>query len=139
LISEWNFPDSQRVTAFDIKQYSKDTAREIARCAEQLGIALAHTPADAVAEAELVFSTVTADQAMLAAQSVAGKLQHGSYYCDLNSCAPSSKRRSAAQIEHGGARCVDIAVMAPVHPNLNMVPVLVSGPHAASVAPVLEA
>ena len=29
--------------------------------------------------------------------------------------------------------------MAPVHPKLNMVPLLVSGPHAEAIAPVLEA
>ena len=139
LISGWKFPDPQRITAFDIKQNSAETASEIEHRAAQLGVSLAHTPADAVTEADLVFSTVTADQAMKAAESVAGKVPQGAYFCDLNSCAPSSKRLSAARIEKGGARYVDVAVMAPVHPKRNMVPLLVSGPHAAAVAPLLEA
>jgi 3-hydroxyisobutyrate dehydrogenase-like beta-hydroxyacid dehydrogenase len=33
---------------------------------------------------------------------------------------------------------VDVAVMAPVHPKLNMVPLLISGPHAKEIATHLE-
>ena len=88
---------------------------------------------------ELVFSTVTADQALVAAQAGAAHLASGSVWCDLNSCAPSAKVRAAEVIHGAGGRYLDVAVMSPVHPDLNMVPLLVSGAHAKDIAPVLEA
>ncbi|MBV9287326.1 MAG: DUF1932 domain-containing protein, partial [Hyphomicrobiales bacterium] len=37
-----------------------------------------------------------------------------------------------------GARYVDVAVMAPVHPRLHKAPLLISGPHAEAAAAALE-
>jgi 3-hydroxyisobutyrate dehydrogenase-like beta-hydroxyacid dehydrogenase len=102
-----------------------------------LGIEGCPSSAEAVSGAKLVFCTVTADQAVIAAESAAPHLSSGAFWFDLNSCAPSSKRRAAEFIEAAGGRYVDVAVMAPVHPKLNLVPLLVSGPHAAAAEPVL--
>ena len=75
-----------------------------------------------------LFSLVTADQAGAAAQ--AARLAPGALFLDANSCAPETKRANAAVIEAAGGRYVDMAIMAPVHPRLHRVPVLLSGPHA---------
>jgi 3-hydroxyisobutyrate dehydrogenase-like beta-hydroxyacid dehydrogenase len=80
---------------------------------------------------------VTADQAVAAAEAAAPHLAPGGFWCDLDSCAPSSKRRAAEIIEGAGARYVDVAVMAAIRPKLNMTPLLIAGPHAETVAPVL--
>jgi 3-hydroxyisobutyrate dehydrogenase-like beta-hydroxyacid dehydrogenase len=72
-----------------------------------------------------------------AARAAAPHLQSNAIWCDLNSCAPSSKRDAAAIVEDGGARYIDVAVMAPIHPKRNMVPLLISGPHAKEIAPIL--
>ena len=68
----------------------------------------------AVDGADLIFSTVTADQAFDAASSAAPWLKPGAFFFDLNSCAPSTKQKSAAVIEAAGGRYVDIAVMATI-------------------------
>lgn len=60
-------------------------------------------------------------------------------WCDLNSCSPSAKRSADEVIAGVGGRYLDVAVMPPVRPDLNMVPPMVSGAHAKDIAPVLEA
>lgn len=80
---------------------------------------------------------MTADQAVAAAKQAAVHLERGAFWGDLNSCAPSSKRQAAGVIEAAGGRYVDVAVMAPVHPRRNMTPLLIAGPHAERIAPIL--
>lgn len=82
-------------------------------------------------DADVVFSMVTADQALQAAQSVSETIgQNNSLYFDCNSCAPDTKRQAATIINSAGGRYVDVAVMSPVHPKLHKSPVLVSGQSA---------
>ena len=139
LISGWGPARGGQIRAYDIKLDTPATAHEIRERAAALGIACCDTLAGALADADLVFSVVTADQAVSAARAAAPHLAPGAMFCDPNSCAPSSKRESAALIDAAGGRYLDVAVMAPVYPKLNMVPLLVSGPHAADIAPLLEA
>jgi 3-hydroxyisobutyrate dehydrogenase-like beta-hydroxyacid dehydrogenase len=94
---------------------------------------------EAVKEADLVFSTVTADQAVQAAENCAPHMKKQAFWFDLNSCAPSSKQRAAELMEDVEVRYVDVAVMAPVHPKRNMVPLLIAGPHARQAKALLEA
>ncbi|WP_425052551.1 DUF1932 domain-containing protein [Psychromarinibacter sp. S121] len=127
------------IRAYDVKLDDPSTADAMrARC-ESLGVIACNSPADAVGEADLVFCTVTADRAVEAARAAAPHMPQGAYWLDLNSCAPSSKEISAGVIEAAGGRYVDVAVMSPVHPKLNMVPLLISGPHAEGIAADLEA
>ncbi len=127
------------VTAFDIRTDSRKTrSAMLARYAE-LGVEGCGSLDRALSGAHLVISVVTADQAVAAARTAAPYLERGAFFCDLNSCAPSSKRISAIDVDGAGAHYVDVAVMSPVHPKLNLVPLLLSGPHAAGVAPILEA
>ncbi|MDJ0995008.1 MAG: DUF1932 domain-containing protein [Dinoroseobacter sp.] len=139
LVKGWGAARAPQITAYDIKSDVPDTAPEIATRCAALGIERASSPADALSGAELVFSTVTADQALIAAQAGAPHLASGAVWCDLNSCAPGTKRRAAAVIEKAGGRYLDVAVMAAVYPRMNMVPLLISGPHAADLEPVLAA
>ncbi|MCB9957482.1 MAG: NAD(P)-dependent oxidoreductase [Rhodospirillaceae bacterium] len=94
---------------------------------------------EALADAPVVFSTVTADQALVAAEAAAKSIGPGTLYFDCNSCSPATKRQAAAAIDVAGGRYVDTAVMAPVHPALHRTPVLLSGPHAEAGLQVLEA
>jgi 3-hydroxyisobutyrate dehydrogenase-like beta-hydroxyacid dehydrogenase len=77
-----------------------------------------------------VFSVVTADQALAAAQAAAAYLSPSALWLDCNSCAPATKRQAAAVIEAAGGRYVDVAMMAPVRPLRHRVPLLLAGPHA---------
>lgn len=127
------------VTAYDIKTDSSETAAPMQAEYDQFGVDGCATAAAAVKEADLVFSTVTADQAVTAAENCAPHMKRQSFWFDLNSCAPSSKRRAAELMDAAGARYVDVAVMAPVHPKRNMVPLLIAGPHAGDAKTLLEA
>ena len=137
IVAGWGRTRHGAVRAYDIKSDIPDTAVEMAAQYHDLGIVGCTGAAEAVAGADLVFCAVTADQAVVAAETAAPDLAPGTYWSDLNSCAPSTKRRAAEVIEGAGGRYVDVAVMSPVHPKLNMVPLLISGPHSEKVAPLL--
>jgi len=95
---------------------------------DTLRVGGAASASEAVAEAADVISLVTADQALDAARSAA--LQAGTFYFDMNSVAPATKREAADVIEGRGGNYVDVAIMAPVLPGRLMAPLLLSGPSA---------
>lgn len=128
----------QDIAAYDIKSRNPLTAAEIDERAAKLGINACPIPEEAVSDAQLVFSSVTADQAVSAAESYAQLLSSDAVWCDLNSCSPESKRQAHAIVEKSGARYLDVAVMAPVYPKLNMTPCLMSGPGARELHPKLS-
>src|SRR5207253_11269779 len=67
---------------------------------------------------------------------VAPHLAGNPYYLDVNSVSPGRKREAAKMLE-GAARYVDVAILAPIHPKKHQTPLLLAGPHAASVLPIL--
>ena len=66
-------------------------------------------------------------------------LANGALFLDCDSCAPQTKERTAKEVDAAGARYVDVAVMAPVHPRLHRTPLLISGMHAKDAAGALAA
>ena len=94
---------------------------------------ICRSAAAAVSGADGIFSLVTADLAVSAANSI-GPLRNTPLYFDCNSCAPESKREAAAAVAGFGGRYVDVAVMAPVVKSGVRTPLLASGPHAAEAA-----
>ncbi|MFN4135319.1 MAG: DUF1932 domain-containing protein [Novosphingobium sp.] len=118
--------------AFDI-----DPARR--KAMEAAGVVVCAGAQDALGDADLVLSLVTADAALPAAQDYAGMLKPGALWCDMNSVAPGTKRAAARVIDAAGGRYVDVAVLAPVNPARMNVPLLVSGPHGAEAAGRLRA
>ncbi|MCB2101680.1 MAG: NAD(P)-dependent oxidoreductase [Rhodobacterales bacterium] len=141
MVKGWGPDRARSVWAYDIKTDHADDAVRAAKRADYAhwNVTGCNAPAQAVEGAPLVVSLVTADQALVAAQSVAPHLAPGALFVDGNSCAPGTKRQSAAAVEDAGGRYVDMAVMGPVHPRLHKVPLLLSGPHAADGAAALEA
>jgi 3-hydroxyisobutyrate dehydrogenase-like beta-hydroxyacid dehydrogenase len=137
LISGWDGRLDAQITAYDIKHDVPETRKEITSRAAELGITCCDNIGQALGGATLVFSTVTADQAIAVAQAGAPHLVQGAVWCDLNSCAPSSKHKAAAKIDAADGRYLDVAVMAPVYPRQNMVPCLLSGPYAEEAALLL--
>ena len=129
-VQGWGNEAAPTISAYDIKTDSDDTAAAKQADYARTGITGKAAPADLLRGAGTVFSMVTADQALVAAEAAAEHIAEGALYFDCNSCAPDTKRKAAALIDAAGARYVDAAVMAPVHPPLHKVPVLLSGPHA---------
>ena len=114
--------------AYDIKS-GGPAARDFADACARLGIGNASSNAEVCANADIIFSLVTADQAEAAAQEASEHSLNGALYLDGNSCAPETKCRSAECIDKAGGRYVDVAIMTPVHPKLHKSPCLLAGPH----------
>jgi 3-hydroxyisobutyrate dehydrogenase-like beta-hydroxyacid dehydrogenase len=101
------------------------------------GVTLAETHAAALRAADLTVSAVTASQTVAAAEACAGALPADSFFLDLNSASPGAKIAAAEHITRGGGRYVEGAVMTSVPPHRISVPLLLGGPHAAALQPVL--
>jgi 3-hydroxyisobutyrate dehydrogenase-like beta-hydroxyacid dehydrogenase len=127
------------VVAHDLK-LAHDAAGDAMRThAAAHGVTLARSHAQAVADAELVISAVTASQAVAAAAACAPALAQGAWLLDLNSASPGAKCEAARLVAAAGGRYVEGAVMTSVPPYRSAVPLLLGGPHAADAAPVLQA
>ena len=100
-------------------------------------------PADSVAALcagrQLVISSVTASNTLAVSEAVAQHIAPGAFFLDLNSASPGTKQQAAALVEARGARYVEAGVMTSVPPYGIAVPMLLGGPHASALAPVLRA
>jgi 3-hydroxyisobutyrate dehydrogenase-like beta-hydroxyacid dehydrogenase len=103
------------------------------------GVALAATHAEAVHGANLVLSAVTASQAVPVAEACAAALDAGSFFLDFNSASPGAKIRAAGIVNRAGGRYVEGAVMTSIPPYRIKVPLLLGGPDAAALEPVINA
>jgi 3-hydroxyisobutyrate dehydrogenase-like beta-hydroxyacid dehydrogenase len=127
----------ERVVAFDLKLDAAAGAT-MRDHASKHGISLAASHADAVRGANLVISAVTASQAVPVAQACAAGLKAGAFFLDFNSASPGAKIRAAKIVDTVGARYVEGAVMTSVPPYRIQVPLLLGGPDAAALEPVLN-
>lgn len=92
----------------------------------------------AAAPADLVISAVTAAEASNAAESVLGTLRPGTWFVDLNSVSPGTRRAVAGLVDAAGGRYVEAAVMSPILPQGAASPMLLGGPHAAELVEALR-
>ena len=130
---------SLEVTAFDVKLQQGPAASPLREHAALHGVRLADSPVHGVAGAELVISAVTASQTVAVAQAVAVGLASGAYFLDFNSASPGAKTRAAEVVNAAGGRYVEGAVMTSVPPYRIRVPLLLGGPDAAALEPLLNA
>ena len=127
------------VSVYDILLNS-DTSRDTLRAkTHECGVRACDTLEAAIRNADLVISAVTASCAASVAHQAAGQLSRGQIYLDINSVSPETKREIAGALAGSEAAFVEAAVMAPVAPRRIKAPMLLGGPHAAAVAPVLHA
>ncbi len=140
-VSGWTPSDPARIAAFDIQTDTPDLAQAMQARQAAFGVRGAPAIADALADADLIFCLVTADRAADAARAAAasGALVPGALWLDGNSCAPDTKRAAAAMIEATGAHYIDMAIMAPVHPQKHLVPIKLAAPKAGAAAQALRA
>ena len=125
------------VIAHDLKQRGSGEAALRAHAAA-LGVRLADDHAALAREADLVISAVTASQTEVVAAAAAPGLRPGAWFLDFNSASPGAKQRAAARVGGVGARYVEGAVMTSVPPYRIRVPLLLGGPDAAALAPLLN-
>jgi 3-hydroxyisobutyrate dehydrogenase-like beta-hydroxyacid dehydrogenase len=124
------------ISAYDLKLDS-DHGQPLREHAAAHDVVLAASHASAVHGVDLVVSAVTASQTVAAAQSAARGLKRGAYFLDVNSASPGAKIRAAGIVNATGARYVEGAVMTSVPPYRIKVPLLLGGPDAAALEPVL--
>jgi 3-hydroxyisobutyrate dehydrogenase-like beta-hydroxyacid dehydrogenase len=127
-----------RVTVWD-RLFGTPVAEERIARARELGIEIAESAAEAAADADVVISAVTADQARAVALEAAGYLEAGQVLFDVNSASPDTKIASAKVIEAAGAEFMEGAVMATVPGPDLAVPILGGGRCAVQMAEKLNA
>jgi len=125
----------EQIAAWDIL-FPHAAGAKLKAAGETFGVRIATSAADAVADADMVIAAVTAASSLDAAQSVAPHLTGNPWYLDINSVSPGRKQATAAALA-GKARYVDVAVIAPIHPLRHKTPLLIAGPHAEEIAPLL--
>ena len=126
----------ERIAAWDILFPQEEGAR-LKAAGAGIGVRLANSAADAVAETDMIISAVTAASSLEAARSVEPHLTAKPYYLDINSVSPGRKQETAKLLGES-ARYVDVAVIAPIHPLRHKTPLLIAGPHAEAISPLLN-
>src|SRR5215475_2541364 len=127
----------QTMSAWDIlfPEAGGDLLRQ---AGQKIGVRLGSSAADAIKGADIVVSAVTAASSLEAARSAKPHLSADQFYLDINSVSPGRKQETARHLD-GAARYVDVAVMAPVYPARHQTPVLLAGPYAEAIEPILTA
>lgn len=78
----------------------------------------------------LVISAVTASATLAVAEQAARHIVPGTYYLDVNSASPATKRACARLVDGAGGRYIEAAIMTSVPPYGIRVPMLLGGAHA---------
>ena len=125
------------IYAFDIHTHTPSLSEKIQQRASETEVVLCESSAQLAAMCDVLLSTVTADQAAVAAEQNAPHLSQRHLYADLNSISPSNKQYIAQLIGASGAQFVEIAIMSPVPPHLHKVPMFLGGPHAQQLIDLL--
>jgi 3-hydroxyisobutyrate dehydrogenase-like beta-hydroxyacid dehydrogenase len=127
------------VSACDLKLGHAESAGPLLDHAARHGVQLTASHTELAARSDFIVSAVTASQAVPVAQACAPALKPGAWFLDFNSASPGAKQRAAAAVEAAGGRYVEGAVMTSVPPYRIKVPLLLGGPHAAALAPGVNA
>ena len=124
------------VAAYDIKLGTAADAPLRRHAAEQ-GVSLTATHAELASWADLVISAVTASQTVAVAEACAPAVKRDAFFLDFNSASPGAKIAAADRIGAGGARYVEAAVMTAIASYRIRVPLLLGGPSAAELQPLV--
>lgn len=127
-----------KVSAFDLRIADAAWAAKARAQATRDDVRLTDDIASAVRDADLVISAVTAASSGAASEAIAGAIRKDAFVLDVNSAAPSSKAHCAERITKAGGRYVEAAVLNAVPPQGLRTPMLLGGPDAQAVLPLLE-
>jgi 3-hydroxyisobutyrate dehydrogenase-like beta-hydroxyacid dehydrogenase len=125
------------MSAWDIL-FPKPEGEKLVKAAESIGVRRASSAADAVRDAAIVITAVTAASSVEAAKSVKAHLAGKPFLLDINSVSPGRKQ-DTVKLLGDAARYVDVAVLAPIYPARHQTPLLLAGPDAEAITPTLAA
>jgi len=100
----------REILAYDKNARDIKIGEMVRRRAKEVGVQLAPSLRQVVAESDLVFSAVWGNVALKVAERCASFVRGGQFYCDLNNSAPSVKMRGAETLNAKGAKYVDLAL-----------------------------
>lgn len=122
------------LSTFDILHHDASRRDDYERAAAARRVATRDSAKSACEGAHLVVSAVTAAAVEDVAAEAAGFLKSGQIFFDVNSAAPSTKRRASTHLLQSKVDYVEGAVMAPVKKPGIRVPILAGGSRAGEVA-----
>jgi len=126
----------EHIAAWDIL-FPQENGAKLRLEGAKMGAIIANSAAEAVANSDIIVAAVTASSSLAAVESVAPHIKGTPYYLDINSVSPGRKQDTARLLASTGARYVDVAILAPIHPKKHKTPLLLAGEHASSVLPIL--
>jgi 3-hydroxyisobutyrate dehydrogenase-like beta-hydroxyacid dehydrogenase len=127
-----------RINAYDVKLGGPDEA-PLREHAARHSVRLSASHPELAAGADLIVSAVTASQAAPVARACAPAVRAGTWFLDFNSASPGAKIKAAGFVGGAGGRYVEGAVMTSMPPYRIRVPLLLGGPSAAALEPLLNA
>jgi 3-hydroxyisobutyrate dehydrogenase len=120
----------RRVIAIDTALDKDARGMALGKEARRLDVAIADSYTVALSDADLVICAVQGEHALTAAKSAAPLLKKGAHYLDLCTVTGKMADEDRAEIESGGARYVDVAVMGGFFSSGIKAPMLVAGEDA---------
>jgi 3-hydroxyisobutyrate dehydrogenase-like beta-hydroxyacid dehydrogenase len=125
----------ETIAVWDIL-FPTSEGERLKQAGKDMGARLAGSAAEAVRDSDIIISAVTAASSLEAAKSVEPHLDGTPYFLDINSVSPGRKKETE-RLLGGKARYVDVAILAPIHPKRHQTPLLLAGPYATTVMPLL--
>ena len=126
------------VTAWDKLQGDASTAGAQIKKTQSAGITPGASMRDAVASADLIISTVTASQALTAAQEAKDGLRAGCQWLHLNSVSPATKQEIDDVVAAKDVLFTEGVAMDTVPSKGAQVPLLLCGPESQSLSRLLN-
>ncbi len=94
-------------------------------------IQLKSNNAEAVKDADIIFSANLSSVSVEIAEELANVLKPHQFFCEMNTSGPEKKIKIAEILKPSGVKIIDLAIMAPVPPKGIFTPLLASGEYAA--------
>lgn len=94
-------------------------------------IQLESSNAEAVKDADIIFSANLSSVSVEIAEELTGVLKPNQFFCEMNTSGPEKKKKIAEILKPSGVKIIDLAIMAPVPPKGIFTPLLASGEYAA--------
>jgi len=126
------------VISWDKLQNDALTADQQVAKTQSLGITPARSMHDALTSADLIVSTVTASQALTAAEQAGNALRAGSHWLDLNSVSPATKQAIHSVVAKKGVLFTEGVAMDTVPSKGASVPLLLCGPESQPLSELLN-
>lgn len=118
-----------------LKDASTDSA--LREHAERAGVTALASMAALLDRSDVVIAAVTASQALAVATEAAASIRPDTWFLDVNSASPATKRAASRLIDGAGGRYVESSMMTSVPPYGIRVPMLLGGAHAETAKALL--